>query len=103
VKVHRRRTQYITKWLLRQSMTDRLPRQLLHRPKRSLPNPLSHWLRGPGSDFLDEQVDAICECDSDLFMPSVVRRLADEHRTGAKSHGLRLWTLILFRLWRGML
>ena len=103
VKVHRRRTQYITKWLLRQAMTDRLPRQLLHRPKRSLPNPLSHWLRGPGSDFLAEQVDAICEYDADLFMPSVIRRLATEHRTGAKSHGLRLWTLILFRIWRGML
>lgn len=99
-KVHRRRTQYVTKWLLRQAMENRLPRQLLHRPKRSLPNPLNLWLRAPGADFLAEQVEGICEHDSDLFVPDVVRRLAAQHRSGEVNHGLRLWTLILFGLWR---
>ncbi len=99
-KVHRRRTRYITKWLLRRAMEDRLPRQLLHRPKRSLPNPLNLWLRAPGADFLAEQVDGICDRDRDLFVPGVVRRLAEEHRSGEVNHGLRLWTLILFHIWR---
>ena len=100
VKVHRRRTQYVTKWLLRQAMADRLPRPLLHRPKRSLPNPLNLWLREPGADFLSDQVEAICDQDADLFVPAVVQRLAAEHRSGEGNHGLRLWTLILFHIWR---
>ena len=100
VKVHRQGRRYTTKWLLRVAMETRLPRQLLHRPKRSLPNPLDFWLRASGADFLDEQVEELCDKDADLFVPSVVRRIADEHRSGQGNHGLRLWTLILFRMWR---
>ena len=85
---------------LKQAMIDRLPHQLLHRPKRSLPNPLNLWLRAPGADFLAEQVEGLCEEDADLFVPGVVQRLAAEHRSGEGNHGLRLWTLILFRIWR---
>ncbi len=100
IKVRHRRGHYITKWPLRLAMEKRLPRRLINRPKRSLPNPLHVWLRAPGADFLSSQVDALCTDSSDLFVPAVVRRMANEHRSGHANHGLRLWTLILFQMWR---
>ena len=97
---HRLRGGYTTKWPLRAAMADRLPDRLLHRPKRSLPNPLDLWLRAPGANFLREQVDSLREYDADLFVPEVVREMADQHLAGSENHGLRLWTLILFHIWR---
>ncbi|MEL6344916.1 MAG: asparagine synthase-related protein [Myxococcota bacterium] len=92
---------FVTKWPLRQAMRGRMPRQLLYRPKRSLPNPLGLWLRAPGADFLRGQIDDIQAHDDDLFIPAVVRDLARQHLEGHADHSLQLWSLILFRLWRG--
>jgi len=101
LKVYHRLTGgYTTKWPLRAAMEERLPRRLINRPKRSLPNPLDLWLRAPGADFLRGQVDSLRERGSDLFIPKVVRDMAREHLEGKANHGLRLWTLILFHIWR---
>lgn len=100
MKVHPRGLGFVTKWPLRELLGRRLPEQLVNRPKRSLPNPLSQWLRGGGAEFLREQIEAVCEEDAELFVPGTVRRLMTEHLSGAQDHGLKLWTLLLFRTWR---
>ena len=97
---HRLSGGYTTKWPLRAAMKERLPSRLLHRPKRSLPNPLDLWLRTPGADFLRAQVDSLREKSADLFIPKVVHKMARQHLDGKANHGLRLWTLILFHIWR---
>jgi asparagine synthase (glutamine-hydrolysing) len=101
LKVYHRLTGgYTTKWPLRAAMEERLPSRLLNRPKRSLPNPLDLWLRAPGADFLRGQVDSLRERGADLFIPGVVHEMARQHLEGKANHGLRLWTLILFHIWR---
>ena len=99
-KVHARGLEFITKWPLRKAMEARLPAHLVHRPKRSLPNPLSVWLRTAGADFLRGAVEGVCQDDADLFVPAHVRGLAAAHLAGTANHGLQLWTLTLFHLWR---
>lgn len=101
LKVYHRLTGgYTTKWPLRAAMEARLPARLLNRPKRSLPNPLDLWLRAPGADFLRGEVDSLRERGADLFIPKVVHEMAEQHLAGKANHGLRLWTLILFHIWR---
>lgn len=100
VKVVRQGTGFQTKWPLRLAMQDRLPDAVLRRPKRSLPNPLGRWLRGDGRGFLDDAVDAIQRDAAALFVPQHVARLRDEHVAGRADHGLKLWTLVLFSVWR---
>jgi asparagine synthase (glutamine-hydrolysing) len=99
-KVHARGLEFITTWPLRKAMEARLPAHLVHRPKRSLPNPLSVWLRTAGADFLRGAVEGVCQDDADLFVPAHVRGLAAAHLAGTANHGLQLWTLTLFHLWR---
>jgi asparagine synthase (glutamine-hydrolysing) len=100
VKVVPQGTGFQTKWPLRLAMQDRLPDAVLRRPKRSLPNPLGRWLRGDGRGFLDDAVDAIQRDAAALFAPQHVARLRDEHVAGRADHGLKLWTLVLFSVWR---
>lgn len=89
-----------TKWPLRVAMAERLPQQVLNRPKRSLPNPLGTWLRGAGRGFLLETVETLANDPAGIFLPATVRRLADEHLSGKANHGLKLWTLALFIVWK---
>ena len=98
-KVKRNGLEFISKRPLRAKMEERLPKGLLHRPKRTLIRPLDMWLRRDGRGFLKSQVEAISHNLPHIFVPSMVKRLEKEHLTGRHNHGLRLWTLILFQLW----
>jgi asparagine synthase (glutamine-hydrolysing) len=102
VKVRPDGLQYLTKAPLRDALMQRWPASLVKRPKRSLPNPLDQWLRTAGRDFLRDCIEGICQDEAALFVPAAVRRLRDEHLGGQRDHGLKLWTLCLFRTWRLM-
>ena len=102
-KCRRKGVGYVSKAPLRFAMQGRLSDQLLNRPKRAEPKPMAHWLRGPGSPFLQQRIDALCEQSSDLFVPSVVRAIMHEHLSGDVDHSVQLWTLVMFDAWRSSL
>jgi asparagine synthase (glutamine-hydrolysing) len=84
-------------------MQGRLSEQLLHRPKRAEPRPMAYWLRGQGSPFLRERIDALCDQSADIFVPDVVRTIMEEHLSGQTDHSVQLWTLVMFGAWRSSL
>ena len=92
-----------TKAPLRAALRRVLPPRLVDRPKRLMPNPLDHWLRTSGADYLRHVVDTLAEDPDGLFVPAVVRQLERDHREGKRNHGLRLWTLALFSEWKRQL
>src|SRR6266536_844162 len=47
---------WTTKYVLRQSMKDVLPKQILARPKMGFPVPIGAWFRGEYSSIIDEYV-----------------------------------------------
>lgn len=98
-KVRARGLSYRTKWPLRRVMQDRLPSQLIHRPKRALPAPLDRWLRAEGAGFLRERVELLCADEAAPFSSAEVRRLAVRHETGMENNGVKLWVLLLFQAW----
>jgi asparagine synthase (glutamine-hydrolysing) len=101
MKVRRRGLGFTTKWPLRLAMEGRIPDQLLNRPKRTLSSPLDRWLDRDGLGFLVERTEALCA--DGLFHAEAVRRMVSEHRSGARDHATRLWTLLFFQAWRASL
>lgn len=91
---------YRPKWPLRQAMEGRIPPNILHRPKRAAPAPLDQWLRSAGAGFLAEGIAALTADPEGPFHRAEILRLADEHRAGIANHGIKLWTLLLFDVWR---
>lgn len=98
-KVRSQGLEFYGKWLLRESMSKRMPKRLLSRPKRTMMAPLDRWLRTDGRSFLAQQVTEITRMEQHIFQPSELHRLYREHANGEQNHGLKLWTLILFHLW----
>ena len=89
-----------TKAVLRAALRDLVPRQILTRRKMGFPVPLGKWLRGPFWPLVQEFVLGPQALDRGLFKPDALRLLAEEHHTGAREHGDRLWLLINLELWQ---
>jgi len=79
-----------------------VPEAVLTRPKMGFPVPFGSWMRGAYRSTLDEYVLSSRALDRKLFSPETVRRIVNEHLTGTRSHGDRLWLLLNLELWLRM-
>jgi len=88
-----------TKWVLRQSMKDLLPPEILKRRKMGFPVPLAQWFRGPFSWVLDEYLLSATALRRGIFNPAFVAQLVKRHQSGAENNAQRLWALVNFEIW----
>jgi asparagine synthase (glutamine-hydrolysing) len=90
---------WTSKAILRRAAAHLLPAEILTRKKMGFPVPLDRWLRTTHWPVVEEFVLGPRSSARGLFDRSEVRRLAEEHRTGAARHGERLWLLITLEIW----
>src|SRR6478752_199497 len=94
-------TRTTTKYALRRALEPIVPAHVLHRPKLGFPVPIRHWLRaGELLEWAYQMVDT--SQAGELVDLAAVRRMLDEHRTGASDHSRRLWTVLIFMLWHAI-
>ena len=89
-----------TKAVLRRALQDVVPREVLARRKMGFPVPIGRWLRSPFWPVVQEFVLGRRALRRGLFEPGALRRLAEEHRSGAAEHGDRLWLLVNLEIWQ---
>jgi asparagine synthase (glutamine-hydrolysing) len=89
-----------TKAVLRRALAGRVPRPILTRRKMGFPVPVEAWFRGAFWPIVEEFVLGPRALARGLFEPSALRRVAEEHRTGAWRHGDRLWLLVNLEIWQ---
>jgi asparagine synthase (glutamine-hydrolysing) len=90
---------WTTKYVLRQSMKDVLPRRILMRPKMGFPVPIGAWFRGPYAQVLDEYVLGSRAMERGIFNTETVRTLVNQHQRGVANHSERLWSLVNLEMW----
>jgi len=88
-----------TKYLLRRTLENLLPPETLTRAKMGFGVPVGEWFRGTLQPFLREILLSETSARRGFVKPDVVRRLVDEHTSGAHDHRHRLWTLLMLELW----
>jgi asparagine synthase (glutamine-hydrolysing) len=91
-----------TKAVLRAALRDLVPPEILTRPKMGFPVPVGRWLRGPFWPLVEDLVLGRRSLERGLFEPAELRRLAQEHRSGAANHANRLWLLLNLEIWQRM-
>lgn len=89
-----------TKLVLREALRGLVPRRIMSRSKMGFPTPIGEWLRKPFLPLLHEFVTSPRALARGLFVPETVHRLVEEHRSGARDHGDRLWLLINLEVWQ---
>lgn len=87
-----------TKWVLRQIARDLLPVDLIDRPKHGFGVPLGAWLRKDASLVRDTLLSREARGRGLLDMKAV-EGLIEEHVSGGRDHGHRLWGLLTLEWW----
>ena len=64
--------------------------EVMYRPKKGFAVLLARWFRVP---LLHPASDAL---RAGYFNPQTLRRIADEHFSGARDHSTPIWTLLMF-------
>jgi asparagine synthase (glutamine-hydrolysing) len=88
-----------SKWLLRQLMRDRLPPEILTRPKMGFGVPVGDWLRGELRPLLEDTVLSSTALNRGYFRPQAVRSLVDDHVSRRADRTAHVWGLLMLELW----
>lgn len=83
------------KQLLRKGCAETIPGWVWRRRKQGFAVPVGAWFRGSLGDALERGLRG-----ADIsIQPSAAIALLNEHRSGARDHGLRLWALWSYMQW----
>ncbi|MFA5160797.1 MAG: asparagine synthase (glutamine-hydrolyzing) [Elusimicrobiales bacterium] len=88
-----------TKWLLKESFRDMLPPQILTRPKMGFAIPVGRWFRGELKKFWEEACLSRTALRRGYFNEAALRAVWEEHQSGRRDHGYRLWAVLMLELW----
>ena len=94
-----RRTSTADKWLLRQVGDHYLPRNVTHRPKQGFPTPLTHLLREPLWDFLQQVLTDPQAHIREWLLPEAITKLLSGLGPGDSTRARQLFTLLMLELW----
>ena len=87
------------KYLLKQLMRDKLPLDVLKRPKMGFDIPAHDWLRRELKPLLLEVTRPSVLAQTGLFHPEILQRWTQEHFERRRNIGFHLWGLMILLLW----
>jgi len=87
------------KYILKRSMRDRLPAEIIKRPKKGFGMPVAKWVKGELRDLVRDTFTSQRLNRRGLFNPQYIQRLLDEHERGEADHRKLIWTLLMFEMW----
>lgn len=90
------RNNFSGKLMLRKAFKDLLPSSIWHRRKQGFGVPLHDWFRGELGDKLRELLHE----ETGPLDSGVVFRMLKEHGSRKKDHGMKLWLIYNYLLWK---
>jgi asparagine synthase (glutamine-hydrolysing) len=88
-----------SKVILKQSMEELLPKEILYRGKEGFSIPIKNWIK---EDLKPMMMDILSEDKikrEGFFNVDFVEKLKREHLNGVENHSHRLWALMIFGKW----
>jgi len=91
-----------SKALLKSTMEDHLPHDVIYRPKMGFGVPIDHWLRKELKELAYDTLLSQKCIDRGLFDAAFVKGLLDKHCSKSEEHHTRIWALLIMELWYQM-
>ena len=88
-----------SKYVLRRLMQDKLPPNVLRRPKIGFDIPVHDWFRGALQPLLLDTLSEQTVRASELFRWTAIERLLRDHMERRANLGYHLWGLVVLLLW----
>jgi len=87
------------KQILLKALGNRLPPELLTRPKSGFGIPLAQWLRGPLKPMLWDSLTSGAFLGRGFTTASRMTAVLEEHDSGRRDNSYFLWLLLILHLW----
>ena len=87
-----------TKYLLKRAMESRLPHEVLYRPKKGFPVPISRWFREKAGSLREVLLDP-GSASRQFFVPAVLEGLIRQHEKQQQDMSDVLWPFLVFEYW----
>jgi asparagine synthase (glutamine-hydrolysing) len=89
----------VVKWILKQAMRDRLPKEILRRKKMGFPTPVALMFQQDLSGYLRDLLLSSRCLGRRYFKPNAVEKLIEENCRQKKDHHRILWQLVVLEEW----
>jgi asparagine synthase (glutamine-hydrolysing) len=87
------------KLILLKALGDRLPPELLDRPKRGFGIPLRNWFRGPLRSLVWDHLTGAGFLNRGIVSGRFVRRALEEHAAARRDNSFLIWQLLVLAIW----
>jgi asparagine synthase (glutamine-hydrolysing) len=88
-----------TKYILKRALKGLVSREIIHRKKHGFGVPVGHWFRTSLREYVRNTLLSPDALRRGYFREETLRQLIDEHQSGKRDHGHRLWSLLTFEMW----
>jgi len=88
-----------SKYLLKKTFADLLPRVNVNRRKMGFGVPIAKWLRTSSRELLQDTLLSTQAGQRGYFEPEWVDHLVKEHVASKADHSFQLWNLLMLELW----
>ena len=88
-----------TKYVLKRVAAKFIPDDVVYRRKRGFVMPASAWLRGQLALYVRAALDNETFFERGWVRPEFVRRMLNDHFTGARDWGEQIFTLLVLEVW----
>jgi asparagine synthase (glutamine-hydrolysing) len=88
-----------TKYILKEALKGFVPEEIIYRKKHGFGVPVGHWFRTTLKNYMEDILLSTETLRRGYFRKDQITRLVQEHTTGKRDHGHRLWTLLTFEMW----
>ena len=88
-----------TKYILKQTVTDLLPKKIINRPKKGFGAPIAQWINKDLKKLIANKLAPKRIKKQDIFNTQTVQQLVEEHWNRKKDNRMKIWSLFMFQLW----
>ena len=89
-----------TKYILKRSMRDLVPPEILNRPKQGFGIPIDQWINEQLRERVRGTLTEPRTMQRGFVEPRYVNLLLAEHERGRRDHATELWALFMLELWQ---
>jgi asparagine synthase (glutamine-hydrolysing) len=87
------------KIILKELLSNYLPRELFERPKQGFGLPINNWLKLQLRPWAEDLLSETEISKSGFFNSSVVKNVWNQYLKGERNHQQRIWTYLMFQSW----
>ena len=88
----------VSKYILKESMSELLPHEIIHRRKHGFEIPLAKWLRGELKE-LSEYYLFHSNLDDEILNLKYVRSIWQAHQNKTRDFSSAIWAILIYKLW----